>query len=43
LKAKAEATDLISLREIKTNKQDTEQIMCCVEIIHRMIVNIAVL
>jgi hypothetical protein len=43
LKTKAEVSDLITLRETKTNKIDTDQCLRTVEMLYRMLENIAVL
>lgn len=43
LKSKAEAQDLIAVRDLKTNKSDTEQCFKCINVMHRMLENLAVL
>jgi hypothetical protein len=42
-KAKADVADLILLRENKTNKQDTERCERSIEMMHRMLQNLAML
>ena len=41
MRSKAEACDIFELRETKTNKQDTEQCMRAIDVIHKMLENIS--
>ncbi len=42
LKSKADVDDLIQLRDVKTNKQDTEHCMRSIETVHKMLKSITV-
>ena len=41
-KSKADVDDLIQLRDVKTNKQDTEHCMRSIETVHKMLKSITV-